>query len=678
MTSQTPPFFTEQPAAQSTARRDWRRAAVLVAAGVLAAAGLAVPSASAQQRSQNDGRALDRNTRVGSDGRNEGGTVGGGPNGAYGRNSPQVSGNQIITGNVTSGRHFRGPVGYSDPGAFRGITSGSFSSDRFVRDSAGAPTRYGPEVDLNRPSAYYGSGRAAPPPVGYVPTVGATGGYVPLDGAPAGTQGQLGLTRSYTRTLDPTFRSGELVLPATTGSNEQSTLSASPLYGTRVWRPGESPNDFLVGQREGRGAADRADRFRVDPNNIQRMRDEMNRAGLGATDDPQGGQPGAGDNQDPGQGGFQNNPGQNPQGNNQPGGGLRQPLNTGIGGPRDQQTAGGGPVAAGALTSNINANAFQNSTTTGQGIRHNLLVPPTKQTPQLARLRRTYEQRQQGAGQPTDVQAARQFNMEIRAQRDAAGAGKGPGAGGASDGKPRPGFGGGLPAAPRGAKAPADTDLPDAVPVPPASGEAPAPGATIPGATIPGATVPQPPPPAADPEKIGSIAEGVEAQGLRDVLKSAEDLMKEQQFEQAIQKFDVAQQVAPNNPLITAGRANAELAASYYRRAEMSLRDAVGRAPELVVAQFDLRSMIGEERLQVLVSDLKQLAEEDAKAVRPPLLLAYIAYNTGNEAQAGTYLASAEQRAEADDALLKAWRRNWKIPAGDPAPEPAPAPDQNK
>src|SRR5688500_5721813 len=270
MTSQTPPFATEQPATQPTARRDWRRAAVLVAAGLLATAGLVVPSASAQQRSENDGRALDRNSRVGSGGRNDNAAPGaGGPGGAYGRSSPQVTGNQLITGNVTSGRHFRGPVGYSDPGAFRGITTGSFSSDRFVRDSAGTPTRYGPEVNLNQPSAYYGSGRAAPPPVGYVPTVSATGGYVPLEGAPAGTQGQLGLTRSYTRTLDPTFRSGELVLPATTVSNEQSMLSASPLYGTRVWRPGESPNDFLVGQREGRGA-DRADRFRADPTGIQR------------------------------------------------------------------------------------------------------------------------------------------------------------------------------------------------------------------------------------------------------------------------------------------------------------------------------------------------------------------------------------------------------------------------
>jgi len=166
---------------------------------------------------------------------------------------------------------------------------------------------------------------------------------------------------------------------------------------------------------------------------------------------------------------------------------------------------------------------------------------------------------------------------------------------------------------------------------------------------------------------------------LRDVLKSAEGLMREQKFGEALQKYDTAQRVAPNNALITMGRANAELGASYYRRAEMSLRDAISREPELVVGQFDLRSLIGEERLQVLVKDLKDLSAGDTKSARAPLLLAYIAYNTGNEAQAGEYLAAAEQRAGPNDPLLKAWRRFWKVGAAPEATQPAPPPaDVNK
>ena len=641
---------------------DWRHAAVMVAAGVLAAAGLVATAtpAAAQYRSNNDGRALDANKRVGSSGQNDGA----GGNAGYGRNGPMVTGNQIITGNVTAGRQFRGPVPYTDPGNFRGVTSGSFSSDRFVRETAGVPRPYGaPEVDMSRPSAFFGSGRATPPPTGYVPTAGATGGYVPTDSAVA--QPNIGLSRGYSPTLDPTLRTSELIMPSPDQAGRESTLSASPLYGVRVWRAGESPNDFLAGGREGR-PGERADRFGSDPNSIMRMRDELNRAGLGNTDERPGAQDSGGINGQNIQGGINNAP----QGADAGGGpqGLNQSLNT-----PGQSGAAAGGVGAGALQSRIGSNALQSSIATGQGIRRNLLVPAERQTPQLARLRQAFERRH-GSGATSDVEAARQFNQEMRAsrqQRPGQGQGQGGGAQpGAQPGGPgvQPGQvplgGGGLPPAPRQpgtAPAPGADSVQDAEPAP-----------QQPDAQQPAGEVPP-------PERIGSIAEGVEAQGLRDVLKSAEDLMREQKFAEALQKYDVAQRVAPNNALIVMGRANAELGASYYRRAETSLRDAVSRAPELVIAQFDLRALVGEERLQVLVKDLKDLAAADANAVRPPLLLAYIAYNTGNEAQAGEYLAAAEQRAGGDDPLLRAWRRNWKVAAAGAA-EPAaqPAPDLNK
>lgn len=645
---------------------DWQRAAVVVAAGVLASAGLP-SSASAQYRSNNDGRALDANQRVGSDGRNDGPAGAGG----YNRNGPMVTGNQIITGNVTAGREFRGPVPYGDPSNFRGVTSGSFGNDRFVRDSAGVPRAYGPTgVDLSRPSAFYGAGRAVPPPTGYVPTAGATGGYIPTDSALG--QPNLGLARAYSPTLDPALRSSELIMPARDASNQESMLSASPLYGVRVWRAGESPNDFLAGQRDGR-RGDRSDRFGTDPNSISRMRDEMNRAGPGNADEPVGVQ-GLNDGSAPGAQGTDAGGNRNGQGSGA--NGFQRPLNTSVGG---ADAASGGDVAPGALQSTLGANPLRGSIATGQSLRQNLLAPD-RQTPQLARLRQAYERQQRGAGTASDVEAARQFNRELQASRarPAQGAPGQPegrdGLGQRPLGGPVGGGGGGvggIPSSPRreaippaGEQTPATPDAPrpdPAAPQTPAGAAQPAPAPSVPSA----------------PERIESIAEGVQAAGLRDVLQSAEELMRGQQFEEALKKYDIAARVAPNNALIAMGRANAELGVSYYRRAESSMRDAVGRAPELVVAQFDLRSLIGPERLQVLVGDLKELAGNDPKAVRPPLLLAYIAYNTGNEAQAGDYLTQAEQRAGADDPLLKAWRRNWKLPTAD-APPAANGADQNK
>src|SRR5687768_10575208 len=100
--------ITDPGRARQSGHRHWRGAAVLVAAGLVSAA-LSAP-ASAQVRQEGAGRGLDANPRAGSAGRNDDGRVGRGP---------LVTGNQIVTGNVTAGRQFRGPVGYSDPGEFR-------------------------------------------------------------------------------------------------------------------------------------------------------------------------------------------------------------------------------------------------------------------------------------------------------------------------------------------------------------------------------------------------------------------------------------------------------------------------------------------------------------------------------------------------------------------------------
>src|SRR6266478_4765403 len=60
-----------------------------------------------------DGHANDANNRVGSGGYNNGVPRG-----------PAVTGNQIVTRNVTAGREFRDRVGYTDPYSFTGPIGG--------------------------------------------------------------------------------------------------------------------------------------------------------------------------------------------------------------------------------------------------------------------------------------------------------------------------------------------------------------------------------------------------------------------------------------------------------------------------------------------------------------------------------------------------------------------------
>ena len=165
------------------------------------------------------------------------------------------------------------------------------------------------------------------------------------------------------------------------------------------------------------------------------------------------------------------------------------------------------------------------------------------------------------------------------------------------------------------------------------------------------------------PPKIESLYQGVKAKGLGDLLKDGEDLMKQGKWYDAIQKYDTAQQVAPNNMLILVGRANAELGASSYGPAEADIRTAFTQDPAMMEGQFDLRKMVGDDRLQFLVNDLKQIQQKNPTESRPVFLLAYINYNTGNERMAAAYLDLAEKRAGGNDTFFSMIRSHWTLPA---------------
>src|SRR5262245_60814959 len=135
---------------------------------ILAAAVSFVSVASAQYRIDT-GHVTDANNRAGSGGLNEGRANKGPYNGA--------TGNDIVTGNVTGGKEFRGRITYTDPGAFRGPISRP--SDAFSRGSAASPYAGLSSNNASNVQVFYGDKRAAPPPPGFIPSgIGQTG-YVP-------------------------------------------------------------------------------------------------------------------------------------------------------------------------------------------------------------------------------------------------------------------------------------------------------------------------------------------------------------------------------------------------------------------------------------------------------------------------------------------------------------------
>lgn len=638
-----------------------RHRIVTAVAAALPLIATALP-ASAQVRVNQSGGAHDANTRVGSDGSND-------RNNGIDRRGQTVTGNQIVTGNVTGGRAFRGNVGYRDPLEFRG--SISRPSDRFVRDSVGAPTRTQPSLGY-QPLAFYGDDRATPPPLGFVRD-GSTGGHRGIGQTTVATGVRNPAYQSTTQIFSAgssLLRPSDLVFGGREPGGSQSILSASPLYGVRAI--GEGPvlgvNDdptrpFTTGTR---------DRFGINRGQIDRMQRELNEAG--GADGQAGGADGAPNGAPPTPGTI--NPEARPQ--------------RSLGGGLDDGSASG----AGA-SGRINADRLAGSVNTGQSLQRRLLVPPAQQSAQYRQLQQRLAQRQ-AAGTLTDEEANRQARLLARARDAAAAGGAGAPAGeGAGD---APGAGEPAPAVapgPRGGAAVPPPDAPDAQPEP-VPDDQPRPEADVPAPDAPAPAAEadveelQPAAPAgeaaAEPLRIKSLAEGVEAKGLRELLASAEELMKAGKFASAIEKYGAAQQVAPNNPLIVLGRAHAELGATYYGRAEQSLRQAIEADPALLMGQYDLEAFVGSERLGFVVKDLKQIANTEAGAARPHLLLAYIAYSIpGNEPAAAQYLDAAAERSKGADPLIDLMRKNWNLPATPAATEtpdadapPAEEPEENK
>lgn len=177
-------------------------------------------------------------------------------------------------------------------------------------------------------------------------------------------------------------------------------------------------------------------------------------------------------------------------------------------------------------------------------------------------------------------------------------------------------------------------------------------------------------PPSA-PLEISSLAAGVKDAQLSKVLGEAEAAMKQGKFSTAIDAFDRAEEMAADDPLVFMGRSIAELGGGYYRAAEVHFRQAFEADPALLLAKFDLRGMLTDQRLEALQSDLAQIARKNTKDPGSLLLLAFIYYNTGFPERSERALEMVQERAGGKDTSAQMLKDAW-FPA-----KPA-ATEQNK
>jgi hypothetical protein len=622
---------------------------VLVAAVSATLAG----SALAQYRVGTDGRALDANNRIGSAGYNDRYTLP--PNLATG-NYLQ---NNLVTGNITGGKEFRGFIPYTAPDAFRGNAAGS-SMDAFVRSSSAAPYGNIPQNNAQSVQSFYGTSYAAPAPPNYIQQGIGAGAFVPAKTmSRAASDLRMGQVLNSPTTTLP--QPGQLMLPGPVdASTSNSTMiTASPLYGVRQWNTGNATDQQFLDSNMSRGGLNAAG-SRLDPVTLQKMRSEvLDPQSLDTQTGPIDQQDANSNSRATGTGSAGNG---TPTARDLSGGPL-----SAIESPRNNSLSGASVLQSNQAQA---SGALGGDLTTGAGVKHRLLTAPQQQSTQYAELQKRLQQVRNGettAG-VNNITPAEDFNQQMRDKKEAdnkkenkTGTGSnstlspiqpqavpGMGAGGM-------GGGGGM-----------------AVPVLPNPGASAAGGnqTSTPEAPRP-AVVPVPNTPQAQkpaPVQIKSLAQGVSASGLASLLKDAETDMKAGKFNSALDKYDDAEQVAPNNPLILMGRANALLGQSYYSRAEQNLRQAFMQNQELLMGQYDLRSFLDSSRLDFIVKELKTLAEAEPKEPRHVFLLAYIAYNTGNEAMAASYLDLAEKRAGGKDPLYPLLRKYWSLPEQTSAP----------
>lgn len=571
----------------------------------LAAAGVAgFLSASALGQARVDtGNALDANNRVGSGGLNSGGSV-------YNQNALN---NAIVTGNVTGGREFRGNVPYSPTNAFRGSLAGS-GIDRFVANSAGTGGNYTAQNSF-RARPFIGQSEGIGAPTGFQ-QVGNSGAFVYN---PPATDRQIGDTRFGWASEGPSQalpRPGEFIMPGpvdpTGAGGSPGLITASPLYGIRSLNPGDAVDRRFIERYTGALGDNRPGES--DAMALERLRQELNDPANDESTDPT--------------------------------------KTTDLPGTQLDSATPNQPLKDGLSSSSTASDPLGAGLGSGQQITNRVVLPSlVRQSPQY----RDLQQRLAKFGNdPT-----RQFNEERKLKEEMEAAASrppgptspgGPGTGGPSTGGPGlggPGVGSPTTGSPgAGTTATGGTGVGEGTALPP-------------GGIMPGTRVPV----VAERPTISSLATGIKAKTAADLLTEAEKLMREQKFNAALEKYDFAEQVAPNDPVVLLGRAHAELGAASYGRAEGNLRRALSAEPSLMMARYDLRAFLGDERLATVQKDLKDIAKNEPTAVRPLVLLAYLAYNDGNDRLASGYVDLAEKRSTAKDPFFAALRKYWDLPA---------------
>ena len=98
---------------------------------------------------------------------------------------------------------------------------------------------------------------------------------------------------------------------------------------------------------------------------------------------------------------------------------------------------------------------------------------------------------------------------------------------------------------------------------------------------------------------------------VEQVAKQAEAAMGAGDYFRAENRFDLALDLDPGNPMLEAGRANAQIGAGLYRSAAVTLTFLYRKNPEMIDVEWGAGVRPSRTRLLLAVDDLEKMIERD-------------------------------------------------------------------
>lgn len=152
---------------------------------------------------------------------------------------------------------------------------------------------------------------------------------------------------------------------------------------------------------------------------------------------------------------------------------------------------------------------------------------------------------------------------------------------------------------------------------------------------------------------------GVERNRFNELMQMAEENLRDGEYFLAERQFIRALQFHPGEPLATAGMAHAQMGAGLYIASSLTLQRLFTTNPEMIDVRYDAGLLPSRARLAQVIESLQQRRVEDRDRAAAAFLLAYIGHQLEDRALVQQSLGVFGQTRQEDDLLYTLLRGIW-------------------